>query len=76
MAEKWACEKRQQLYLKAHEWGFLAIDSDANGMGYVIDPDDRNRILIATNAGRVIMTKNQALTFAREIGDIANMYMR
>lgn len=67
---------RLRMLETAHDWGYLAINSEANGMNYVIDPDDRGRILIVTNSGRVIMTKTQALAFATEFGEIAEIYMR
>lgn len=69
-------DERLCMLSTAHDWGYLAINSEANGMNYVIDPDDRGRILIATNSGRVIMTKKQALAFATEFGEIAELYMR
>ena len=68
-------DRRMSMLETAHDWGYLAINSEANGMSYVIDPNDRSRVLIATNSGRVIMTKKQALAFAAEFGDIAALYM-
>lgn len=68
-------KERTRFLDKVEEWGFLAIDSTTSGLGYVIDPKDRGKILIATTRGKCILTKTQAETFAKEVKEIISLYM-
>lgn len=54
--------------------GYLTIDSEAPKLGYVIDPDDRERVMLATEYGRVILNRRQMAALIREAADILEVF--
>lgn len=56
--------------------GVLAIDSAADGLCYMADPDDDPRIAIAGDKGITILTVPQAKALIKELPDILEIFMR
>lgn len=53
--------------------GGLPIQSNAYNMHYIVCKDDRNRVAVVAD-GRIILTKKQALTLAKELPEIIKEY--
>lgn len=61
---------------RAANHGYLTIDSNARGMGYVIDPDDKDHILVITDSGGIILNKSQTAALAREAAEVLEVFTR
>lgn len=54
--------------------GFVTIESEAKGLGYIIDPRDKKRIMLASASGGMIVTRKQLRAIALEAGEIMEVF--
>lgn len=55
--------------------GFLTIESTASQLGYIIDPTDRERIMLATeHGGGIILTRKQLRAISAEATEIMEVF--
>lgn len=56
--------------------GFITIESASPGLGYVLDPDDKKRILLVTEkGGGMILSRKQLHTITLEVAEIMEIFM-
>ena len=60
--------------LKAEREGFITIESNARGLGYIMDPNDRSRLAIVTSRGGIALTKQQLEALLAEAGGIMEVF--
>ena len=62
---------------QAANHGFLTVDSNAPGMGYILDQRDKNRIMIVTGCGGgVILNRNQIRAISDEVREIMEVFTK
>lgn len=61
---------------RAANRGYLTVESNARGMGYIIDPDDNNHIMVLTDSGAIILNKTQAATLAEEAAEVLEVFTK
>lgn len=59
---------------KAELLNFLPIESNDLNILYVVDPNDRRKILISNTTGKMILTRNQARTMIDELKGILEAF--
>ena len=62
---------------KADGHGYVTIQSEAPGMGYIIDPHDKDRIMIVTETGGgMVLNKKQLSTLVREAEGVMEVFTK